>query len=542
MIAQGRSKRHVGLVIVAVWAVTAVATGCAQEVAKDAVKELGRWPQVVEIAVLTSLAGTLEPCGCTADQLGGLDRVAAAIEDANPPVALLVVGDTFVPKAPLPADLHQQRDGRAKTIGAVLSRLATIGLAPGQNDLDRAPLTDPTLAALPLLHRQPTANKRLDTVLRHVGPLRLGIVSVNATAANTASAAALFTEGARALRAQGADAVIAAIPADAGVGSELASAIDAVDVAVIGGATEPGEPRVLGGTLMVDAGERGQHVGHLRFHLRSPVSGNAFRYFDGGRAARHSLTARVNRLEQAVASMAAGPGRKARQHKLDELRKELAARGPLSPPPGNYLTFETTPITADRRGAAWAKKHLIEYDKSLCELTRAATADRQCRPAATPAARFVGNVACISCHEAAMPVYKNSGHSHAWSTLEKAGKDCDTTCVGCHSVGFMRPGGFCRLQDVEVFKDVGCESCHGPGAGHVAAKKTAADTGANTSGAHFIASPDASNCQTCHNREHSPHFDFDTFLPRVLGVGHGLAQGSNGAAAKVANTPAKEPK
>ena len=69
----------------------------------------------------------------------------------------------------------------------------------------------------------------------------------------------------------------------------------------------------------------------------------------------------------------------------------------------------------------------------------------------------------------------------------------------------------CRLDKVQGREDVGCESCHGPGSLHAAAPAKA----------NIAGSPGRALCVTCHNLENSPHFDFATYLPRVLGPGHG---------------------
>ena len=52
----------------------------------------------VRIALVTDLKGYLEPCGCTSDPLGGIDRLAAqirALRDGPTPVVFLIAGDTF---------------------------------------------------------------------------------------------------------------------------------------------------------------------------------------------------------------------------------------------------------------------------------------------------------------------------------------------------------------------------------------------------------------------------------------------------------------
>ena len=65
---------------------------------------------------------------------------------------------------------------------------------------------------------------------------------------------------------------------------------------------------------------------------------------------------------------------------------------------------------------------------------------------------------------------------------------------------------------------MGCESCHGPGSLHV--ENPSPDT--------ITGKPGEKVCVTCHNPENSPHFDFATYLPRVLGPGHGQPAAPHG--------------
>ena len=88
--------------------------------------------------------------------------------------------------------------------------------------------------------------------------------------------------------------------------------------------------------------------------------------------------------------------------------------------------------------------------------------------------------------------------------------------IGCHVVGFEQPGGFCRLADAPTWANVGCESCHGPGAGHIASPGDRAAWSKR-----FVANTPEAVCVGCHNQEHSDQFNFATYRPRILGPGHG---------------------
>jgi hypothetical protein len=139
-----------------------------------------------------------------------------------------------------------------------------------------------------------------------------------------------------------------------------------------------------------------------------------------------------------------------------------------------------------------------------------------------PAAdHYAGTAVCKGCHAAAFEVYDKTKHAHAWTTLEVAGKTCDLGCIGCHSVGYEKPGGYCRVDDVTPFVNVGCESCHGPGRGH--AMSPADRAGWSTA---FTRDPGPTRCTMCHNPQHSDRFDFSAYRPRILGPGHGAGTSS----------------
>lgn len=97
-----------------------------------------------------------------------------------------------------------------------------------------------------------------------------------------------------------------------------------------------------------------------------------------------------------------------------------------------------------------------------------------------PEARYVGSDKCESCHEHAYKVWKqeiwnpwmqrNESHAHAYQDLVEAKRPSlrqhDGECVACHVVGFDYQTGFVNETQTAHLKDVGCESCHGPGSLH----------------------------------------------------------------------------
>lgn len=83
---------------------------------------------------------------------------------------------------------------------------------------------------------------------------------------------------------------------------------------------------------------------------------------------------------------------------------------------------------------------------------------------------YIGTEACKKCHGHAYDVWKVSKHSHAYQTLVDAKhpslRQFDGECVVCHTVGFGYKTGFTDATATPKLKDVGCESCHGPGSLH----------------------------------------------------------------------------
>ncbi len=117
---------------------------------------------------------------------------------------------------------------------------------------------------------------------------------------------------------------------------------------------------------------------------------------------------------------------------------------------------------------------------------------------------FTGSKACMACHGKAGEVWKKTAHAGALKTLEDDHADRDPECVSCHVVGQDKTKGFKSRDLTAHLADVGCESCHGPGADHAAAPMKAK-----------LPKAGEKSCMTCHTPEHSPNFDFDKYWPKI---------------------------
>jgi hypothetical protein len=87
-----------------------------------------------------------------------------------------------------------------------------------------------------------------------------------------------------------------------------------------------------------------------------------------------------------------------------------------------------------------------------------------------PDAKYVGSEACKKCHPFAFQVWQKSKHAQGFNTLVAATRpklrQFDGECVVCHVIGFDYLTGYRNEQATPHLKDVGCESCHGPGSIH----------------------------------------------------------------------------
>lgn len=139
-----------------------------------------------------------------------------------------------------------------------------------------------------------------------------------------------------------------------------------------------------------------------------------------------------------------------------------------------------------------------EYNRTLA---MASNPFAQSKPEMTGA--FTGSERCGSCHEEAYAIWRKSRHAHAFDILVEESQDFNPRCVGCHTLGFRKPGGFIDAHKTPDLVHVGCESCHGPSRDHP--DTVEAGFGRTTTAA----------CVTCHTRDNSPDFDPATYIPSI---------------------------
>jgi hypothetical protein len=470
------------------------------------------------VVLLGDLQGVTEPCGCTSDPRGGLDHIAGFLEalravPGKPAVALAVNGSTFYTEDQAQGAQQAQERKKARAIAEFLQLLRPVAINPGP--LDRGATRSQLEALFKEVHLPLLWGDSSQSTFT-LGGVRIGILGVPPYG----DLPYIALHAAR-LRAQGAQFVIALVGDSVALGAQTKPGMQpgtlqelrGVNVLVQGNIEGTPPPELVGTTLRVSAGRRGEALGVLQLLPHKDFT--QWSHFDGGELQRQGLQARLKRLQGEVAALPAGDAKVARQAKLQQLRLDLEAINP-TPPAGSTFSFKLKVLDRKSPTASWARTALATYNRSLCSTAAdaASAKDATCTPARSDNERYVGTAQCLACHAETLPVYSASAHARAWATLTSVGKECDLGCVGCHSVGFNRAGGACTLTALRPFENVGCESCHGPGSGHV---QHVAD---RTQWGRMSRTVSEATCRSCHTPEHSDTFNYATYLPKILGPGH----------------------
>lgn len=120
---------------------------------------------------------------------------------------------------------------------------------------------------------------------------------------------------------------------------------------------------------------------------------------------------------------------------------------------------------------------------------------------------YVGSETCARCHEGEYERFTaHAKKHHSFDSVEKL-RDGLTPqeiqqCYSCHTTGYGKPGGFVDPETTPAMKELGCESCHGPGSLH-----------AETEDPQYILGDlTAADCRHCHNEERVRSFNFQPLI------------------------------
>lgn len=491
--------------------------------------------------------GYIEPCGCVAGQIGGIDRITGYIHKRRAELgdrALFIdTGDLFAEGMIEDANEVAQLGLKAREFLATWKHLECDALALGEAeisvgitrlqglaeetgvpilagnvvDASGAPAFEPyvilergglTVGVFSLLAediRQPTPKKEVKKLKNY--PLEALIAEQGYVLQPwEARCAELVAE----LRPQ-VDMLILASHLGFNRNVTVAQKFPEIDTIVGGhfGASES-PTTMVGNTPVLTTRLRGSRVGEMQWWLDEPAA-----YFakdnDGvpGFVLNDSIfDEAVNEIEVSyqaygeLAGMERKYGSLKWQNKRDAQKmiyeNSIAALAEMEPDPGgNRFSHVQVPMHHGIDRSDVALEAVDRFHKATNELWADLAATRPRPPQDIPV--FVGAEACIECHAEQYEFWLGTRHSRAFATLEATHQETDAECIGCHTVGYQTPGGFPRPGLAQGFENVQCAACHGAGAAHV------------SGGASYLLrdliSSGMGGCARCHTGPHDPGFE-----------------------------------
>lgn len=376
----------------------------------------GSIDQPIEIFVSGDTAGWITPCGCAANQSGGLSRRATLLESCGEASQIVYLdaggsasGTTEYQQMKLEAMLRgmQAMNLVAHNIGGPESALDPVGLAR---------LAEKTGVVWLSANLQPAVGdfpaKRYAVFSRNgirfavTGVVDPTFVENSAWSAREPVGAVLET-----LRDAEADVhIVLAYFDEAGLRS-LAQSLPEVDF-IIGGPTgQAMKPAAVGPVTVISATNKGKYLSRIQLSCK-------------GDGPCHATTIGPTEVTSSLAENA---------QQVENLHRYYAAL---------------------------AQRDFTVNDAGLVSNFRGDGADR-----------IAGSETCTNCHANDAESWHSSGHSHAWEALVARQAHVDPFCQQCHTTGYGYDGGFVSVSQTPRLVHVGCENCHGPSAAHVANPK-----------------------------------------------------------------------
>lgn len=489
----------------------------------------------------SNVHGYIEPCGCVAGQIGGVDRIAAYVRDQreeHPDALWIDCGDLVSEEVEHDPATEQQLRLKARALFDVWGRTGCDAFALGDTEVALGILRTKTLAekygvpvicanlvdrdgepVFPPYRILESGGKRIGVFSVLASNLQLPIVN-QTIPVNVARMVAeqgyelqswreRANEVAAELREQ-CDLVVFASHAGFGRNREFAAGDVDVDV-IVGGHFGSSERETYweDGTPVLVAVVRGSRVGRVEWWWRdedayfeervTPVDVSewvgAKSSFDVEDFAWRDLVGR----EEALGTEEWELERRHHDRERERHRHVLHLLG--EPPAGNLFSHFAMPMHFGLPRSEMALDVVDEYHEDL----KAFWTERGVEGMDPDKTRYVGPEACADCHTAQYEFWKSTRHSRAFSTLAATDQEMDAECIGCHTAGYQQPGGFQMPNRYPGRENVQCESCHGPARAHLLGGRSYVRAGAlHLSG--------TARCSECHNHEHDPDFEDEVGL------------------------------
>lgn len=580
----GTLLRRAGLVLGALLFLVALSTGAScernsstpsvSETPKDQDNSEGPYEKEVEqaellepkdvgppgsaIFMMTGLKGYTEPCGCTLDiMLGGIDRIVRYFDDARPLYENSVVvdgGNLFFENANPGEHEIPQEKARVDVIVEAVKRIAPLFTVPG--NLDFALGTNFYLdaverARLDVLAANLSVGERSfpGHMAHMLGDQRVHFIGVvdptlfeNIDGVATTDPRIAIESQLKEIELKSPDTVVLVAQGDLAFVKAMLQDFDALDFGLVG--NEPRETDqvddVEGRAFTLEPYDQGRYIGILKLYP-APNDKPFVNAREGSKAEVEKVQRQIEHVDSQIDRLPpATPGNESGmlarlRERLDSLKSrqaELRNASIVMPEDASAFIWRSVPMEPGFPTDDAMERVRKDYNRSLKALN--SEIDRDVIPPEEGEPFYVGNQECAMCHAPAMDFWKETAHAKAVKTLEDRDKLFDQTCIGCHVVGYDKPGGSVmgKLEysvehqpnpdsaPVTIDKDlknVGCESCHGPGSMH-----RFAPVDSQGKPQHIRSGTGENTCLECHVPEHSPRFNYEVYVREITGEGHEL--------------------
>ncbi len=438
------------------------------------------------VAFTAADRGEVEVCGCPTTPYGGFSRRAELyrrLGDAQVPFFAVDAGEMLVKG--LTGRDEADRQVRAT---AVLDLAKTAGLdAWAASPVDLLPGGLPFLrerGALAANWNVPAPDGLAPASIVERDGVKLGFIGLAAPAKDVPGVDAVASV--RAAMTGTADAWFVLSNADEATNRMVAESVAGLGAVLTTEGDRFDEPVKTSGAPIIEAPSRGRYATVL--HLSLGTDPRALELVERGIWKDVALGRTTRTTTADPAARAAMDQEMVRDHK--KLTKRSAGR--------DLAYVEVLPLSADLDGNPVADARLGQFRTEL--LGGAVKAS-----AAATEGGYASGSACGGCHRDRLASWVFDGHARAMEALEKSKTADNPECVSCHSTGFGRPGGFAAVEgpQLEAFRDVQCEACHGPMKGH---------DGHNSVHSEPIGE---STCRACHDPANSPKFVYDDYRKRI---------------------------
>ena len=488
--------------------------------------------------------GTIAPCGCTTEPLGGVQFAFGYMEKNSKPGARAVIEpgsflypDPAGPDWPQDEAAWKQAHDRAALLSHRFGKLGDTTLVSGLGPTDVAsPQGADALMKhpLPRVAANVTVPVKSKIVPHQILELKdngvtwkVGVTAVVDPSAlgadklgEVAPAAPALTKQLAAMKKDGAQFTIALAHGERSFAESLAREVKGLDMVVVGVVDGVDRerlgtpPAALEGTYVVEPGTQLQTITELSLSVDATKGVPELSKWKVA-PPKSSVQGELARVEARIEKFKADPSADAKfiarlEAERDNLTKTLEA----GPPTGDAVAvLDQVKVTCKLPPDDEAKTALHDYTKAVAVANEKRFADVEAPPAPDGTASYTGTETCSDCHDEAQEFWETTVHASAYQTLVDTNQQFDLECVGCHVTGFRKPGGSEVVKNAGL-KDVQCEVCHGPGSLH-------SEDGGEDLSLIKLEAP-AKLCATeCHTPEHSDTFEYEAYLRDILGPGHG---------------------